>query len=47
MSFIFLAALHGLQDLSSPKIEPQAKEVKAQSPNHQTAKEFSQLVFLK
>ena len=26
--------------LSSPKIEPQAKEVKAPSPNHQTAKEF-------
>ena len=42
--FFFLAAPHGLWDLSSqPGIEPVPPAVEAQSPNHWTAREFPEV----
>ena len=39
--FSFLAAPHGMRDLSSPtRNEPEPPAVEAQSPNHWTTREF-------
>ena len=45
--FFFWAKPRALRDLSSPaRAEPAPSAVKARSPNHRTAREFSTLLFL-